>query len=458
MTVHGEHAATAAELADAIARPPAVRSRGLPPLWTVGALAFATVATLVGLGIGPYPISASAISRAALSHVPLLGIHSPLTSIQSAIVWQIRAPRVAMGLLVGAMLAVAGSAYQGTFRNPLADPYLLGVSEGAGVGATIVIAFLPAAAGGELLPLAAFVGGLAGVTIAYLLGRSVARQGGTGALILAGVTVAAFMTAVQTFLQQRQSETLQEVYAWILGGLDGSTWHQVLLAAPWVVVSTIVLVAHRRILDVLTVGDEEAASLGVNVQRARLTIVGAATIGTAAAVAFSGLIGFVGIIVPHTIRLLVSSSYRAIVPLSLMVGAGFLVLADVLARTVLSPAELPIGVVTAFFGAPFFAVVLQTQSVGRPVRTTVDAREVSVTLGDTVAVDRASIALEHGRMGGADRPQRRRQDKPVASARRTGAGDRHDPIAGARAAADQSDASSPRSSRWCRNCRRRRPR
>ncbi len=359
MTVHGEHAATAAELADAIAPPPAVRSRGLSPLWAVGALVFVTVATLVGLGIGPYPISASAISRAALSHVPLLGIHSPLTSIQSAIVWQIRAPRVAMGLLVGAMLAVAGSAYQGTFRNPLADPYLLGVSEGAGVGATIVIAFLPAAAGGELLPLAAFVGGIAGVTVAYLLGKSVARQGGTGALILAGVTVAAFMTAVQTFLQQRQSETLQQVYAWILGGLDGSTWHQVLLASPWVVVSTIVLVAHRRILDVLTVGDEEAASLGVNVQRARLTIVGAATIGTAAAVAFSGLIGFVGIIVPHTIRLLVSSSYRAIVPLSLMVGAGFLVLTDVLARTVLSPAELPIGVVTAFFGAPFFAVVLR---------------------------------------------------------------------------------------------------
>lgn len=359
MTIHGEHAATAAELAQAVAPPPAVRSRGVPPLWATGALVFVIVAVLVGLGIGPYPISVSAISRAALSHVPLLGVHSPLTPIQSAIVWQIRAPRVAMGVLVGAMLAVAGAAYQGTFRNPLADPYLLGVSEGAGVGATIVIAFLPAAAGGELLPLAAFVGAIAGVAIAYLLGNSVVRQGGTGALILAGVTVAAFMTAVQTFLQQRQSQTLQQVYAWILGGLAGSTWHQVLLAAPWILVSVIVLVAHRRILDVLSVGDQEAASLGVNVHRARLVIVAAATIGTAAAVAFSGLIGFVGIIVPHTIRLLVSSSYRAIVPLSLLVGAGFLVLTDVLARTVLSPAELPLGVVTAFFGAPFFAVVLR---------------------------------------------------------------------------------------------------
>ncbi|MGA2929517.1 MAG: iron ABC transporter permease, partial [Solirubrobacteraceae bacterium] len=188
---------------------------------------------------------------------------------------------------------------------------------------------------------------------------SVAREGGTGALILAGVTVAAFMTAIQTFLQQRQSQTLQQVYAWILGGLASASWHDVALAAPYIAISTAVLLAHRRILDVFSVGDEEAASLGINVRRARLLIVIAATVGTAAAVAVSGLIGFVGIIVPHTIRLLVSSSYRAIVPLSLLIGAGFLVLTDVLARTVLSPAELPLGVVTAFFGAPFFAVVLR---------------------------------------------------------------------------------------------------
>jgi iron complex transport system permease protein len=200
VTVQDEHGATAAALAAVTQRPSPVRSRGLPPAWAAGALVFVVAAVLVGLGVGPYPISVSAISRAALSHVPLLGVHSPLSSIQGAIVWQIRAPRVAMGVLVGAMLAVAGSAYQGTFRNPLADPYLLGVSEGAGVGATIVIAFLPAAAGGELLPLAAFVGAVTGVTIAYLLGNSVVRQGGTGALILAGVTVAAFMTAIQTFL------------------------------------------------------------------------------------------------------------------------------------------------------------------------------------------------------------------------------------------------------------------
>jgi iron complex transport system permease protein len=168
------------------------------------------------------------------------------------------------------------------------------------------------------------------------------------------------MTAVQTFVQQQHSQTLLQVYSWILGGLTGASWHDFLLVAPYVGVSAVILLAHRRVLDVLSLGDEEAASLGVNVRRVRLLIVGAATCGTAAAVAVSGLIGFVGIIVPHAIRLAISSSYRAIVPLSLVLGAGFLVLADVLARTVMSPAELPLGVVTAFFGAPFFAVVLRT--------------------------------------------------------------------------------------------------
>jgi iron complex transport system permease protein len=336
-----------------------VKARGLPWPWSLGAAVFLVGAVLFSLATGPFPIGAGAIAQAALSHLPLLHIHSPLNQIQSAIVWDVRAPRVALGVLVGGMLAIAGSAYQGVSRNPLADPYLLGVSAGAGVGATIVIAYAPGASGGELLPLAAFIGAMLAVVIAYALGSSVGRGGGTGALILAGVTVAAFLTAIQTFMQQHQSNTLQQVYAWILGGLSGATWHEVGLAAPYIVICAGVLVAHRRILDVLSVGDQEAASLGLNVGRTRMLIVAAATIGTAAAVAVSGLIGFVGIIVPHTIRLLVSSSYRAIVPLSLIVGAGFLVLTDVLARTVLSPAELPIGVVTAFFGAPFFAIVLR---------------------------------------------------------------------------------------------------
>jgi iron complex transport system permease protein len=178
-------------------------------------------------------------------------------------------------------------------------------------------------------------------------------------MILAGVTVAAFLTAVQTFLQQRDQQSLQAVYGWLLGGFDGADWHEVLLVAPYIAISSAVLLAHRRVLDVLSLGDDEAAALGLDVRRVRLVIVVAATAGTAAAVSVSGLIGFVGIIVPHAVRLAVSSSYRALLPLSLLLGAGFLVLADVIARTILAPAEVPIGVITAFFGAPFFALVLR---------------------------------------------------------------------------------------------------
>jgi iron complex transport system permease protein len=174
------------------------------------------------------------------------------------------------------------------------------------------------------------------------------------------VTVAAFLTAVQTFVQQQNSETIQAVYAWILGRLETAGWHDVLIVLPYVLVSAGLLLWHRRLLDVLAVGDEEASSLGVPVARVRLLVVVAATLGTAAAVALSGLIAFVGIIVPHAVRLLAGTSYRIVLPLSLAFGAGFLVLADLLARSVIAPAELPVGVVTAFFGAPFFALVLRT--------------------------------------------------------------------------------------------------
>ena len=329
-------------------------------MWQLCAGAFLVAALLVGLGIGPVGIGALGIAKSALSHIPFVDVHSPLSSVQEAILWQLRAPRVVLAALVGGMLAIAGSAYQGVFRNPLADPYLLGVAAGAGLGATIAIAMGLAAGSGQIVPVAAFLGATLAVVCAYFLGRSAGAARTTGALVLAGVTVAAFMTALQTVVQQQRSDTLRDVYAWLLGGFATAGWGDVAVAAPYIVVSSIVLLLHRRVLDVLSLGDDEATSLGIDVRRTRLLIVAAATAGTAAAVSVSGLIGFVGIIVPHTVRLLVSTSYRAVVPLSLAVGAGFLVLTDVLARTVLSPAELPIGVVTAFFGAPFFALVLRT--------------------------------------------------------------------------------------------------
>jgi iron complex transport system permease protein len=340
---------------------PLVEARGVGVRWGLAAGAFLVGALLVGLAVGPVGIGGTAIVRSALSHAPLLHVRTPLDAVEEAVIWQLRAPRVVLAALVGGMLAIAGSAYQGVFRNPLADPYLLGVAGGAGLGATLAIAYGAVAHGSSpVVPLAAFAGAVVSVVVTYALGRSAGAARATGALVLAGVTVATFMAAAQTFVQQQHTDVLQNVYSWLLGGFSTSSWSDVALVAPYVAASSLVLFLHRRVLDVLSLGDDEAASLGVNVARARLVIVAAATLGTAAAVAVSGLIAFVGIIVPHTIRLLVSTSYRAIVPLSLVVGAGFLVLADVLARTVLSPSELPIGVVTAFFGAPFFAVVLRT--------------------------------------------------------------------------------------------------
>jgi iron complex transport system permease protein len=319
------------------------------------AVAFLAAAVVAGVLVGPAGLPAGEVVQAFASKIPLLGVHSPLGPTESTIVFDLRLPRVALGALVGAMLAVAGGAYQGVFRNPLADPYLLGIAAGGGLGATLVIAYGPAGSSSSmLLPAVAFAGGAGSVVVTYLVGR------GTTSLILAGVTVAAFFTAIETFVQQQRSESIRDIYAWLLGQLETSGWTEVGIVAPYALVAAGALIAHRRLLDVLRLGDDEAAALGVDVARVRLAVIVAATLGTAAAVAVSGLIGFVGIIVPHAIRLLVGGSYRIVLPLSIVAGAGFLVFADLLARTVLTPAELPIGVVTAFFGAPFFAVVLRT--------------------------------------------------------------------------------------------------
>jgi iron complex transport system permease protein len=330
-------------------------------LWLAAAGIFLVAALLTGALVGPVHIGLFDAVESVVARLPFVHLRSPLSPTQEAIFWDIRLPRVVLGALVGSMLAVAGASYQGVFRNPLADPYLLGVAAGAGLGATIAVVYLPSGFGfHNALPPAAFLGASVAVALAYAIGRSAGRGSGGATLVLAGVTVASFFTAVQTFVQQQHSETLQEVYSWILGRLPSSGWNDVEILLPYVAVSLAGILLHRRLLDVLSVGDEEAATLGVHVGRVRLAVVVCATVGTAAAVAVSGLIGFVGIIVPHAIRLVAGPSYRLLLPLSVLVGAGFLVLTDVIARTALSPAELPIGVVTAFFGAPFFAIVLRT--------------------------------------------------------------------------------------------------
>jgi iron complex transport system permease protein len=343
----------------------AIRARGVPVAWACGAVAFLLASLAVGIVAGPVDLGLADVLRSVGARLHVPGVESPLSPTEESILWELRVPRVALGALVGAMLAVAGATYQGVFRNPLADPYLLGVAAGAGLGATIAIAYDPGGwSGRELLPVFAFVGGSVAVALAYLVGSSAGRGGDATTLVLAGVTITAFFTAIQGFVQQRNSDTLQEVYSWILGRLPSSGWSDVWTILPYVVLAGGVILTLRRVIDVLNLGDDEAASLGVDVARVRLLLVVAATVGTAAAVAVSGLIGFVGIIVPHTIRLLTGVGYRALLPLSVLVGAGFLVLADVVARTALAPAEIPIGIVTAFVGAPFFALVLHTTRGG----------------------------------------------------------------------------------------------
>jgi iron complex transport system permease protein len=319
-----------------------------------------TAACLAGIALGPVRLPPDAILLSLVDRLVGTAVVSGLSEREAAILWQLRLPRVVLGGLVGAILASAGAGYQGVFRNPLADPYLLGIAAGAGLGATLVFGYASGGLGWPIspLPLAAFAGALIGVAATYTLGRSVRGERGAASYILAGVAVGAFFTAVQTFVAQRDTDSLRQVYAWLLGRLSTSGWDEVLLVLPYAVVSTVVLLLHRRLLDVISVGDREAVALGVSVGRVRLTVVLAASLGTAAAVAVSGLIGFVGIIVPHTVRLLAGWSYRTLLPLSLLFGAAFLILADLLARVLLAPAEIPIGVITAFIGAPFFALVL----------------------------------------------------------------------------------------------------
>lgn len=338
------------------------RPAGIRPVWILGAAGFVILACAAALLIGPISIDRMGIVREVLDAALPFSIDSGLSDQQQAIVRNIRLPRVVLGLLVGAALGTAGASYQGVFRNPLADPFLLGVAAGGGLGATI--AFINQLGDGrgifDPVQVFAFIGAMVAVGLAWLLGVIGDRTRSAATLILAGVAIANFFTAIQTYLQQRNSDQIRRVFSWILGGLNTGGWDEPLQLLPVAVVCIGILWLSGRTLDILAVGDEEATTLGLSVGKARALIVVVASLLTASAVAVSGLIAFVGLIVPHTVRLLFGSSFKVIVPLSTVAGAGFLVLCDLLARTLLSPAELPIGVVTAFFGAPFFVVILRT--------------------------------------------------------------------------------------------------
>jgi iron complex transport system permease protein len=347
--------------------PSSVRQVRTDAQWYAAGILFLAGAVVLGASMGPAGPSWWRVPLAFLDRLPLLSVDSGVTEAQWNIVWKIRMPRVLLGGLVGGMLSIAGASYQGVFRNPLVDPYLLGAAAGAGLGATFALTVGRDATSSwvvDPVPAVSFLVAVFTVMVTYTVGASFGGSRSGVTLVLAGVAVVSFATALQTFLLQRNLDVVREVFQWILGRLSGATWDDVKLVTPYVVVSCVVLMFHRRHLDVFRVGDEEATTLGVSVVRTRLVIVIAATLGTAAVVSVSGLIGFVGLVVPHVVRLVAGASYRRVLPLSLLIGAGFLILADVPGRMLTSPAETPIGVVTAFIGAPFFIYLLRTRKVG----------------------------------------------------------------------------------------------
>ncbi|SOC57889.1 FecCD family ABC transporter permease [Ornithinimicrobium cerasi] len=337
----------------------AERAFRLPLPALLGALALILAAVLVSVTQGAAGLPVEGVVRSLVGALPGVSPEQTLTVQQQSVLWQIRLPRTVLAVLVGASLAMAGAGYQGVFRNPLADPYLLGVSAGAGLGAVLALGFGLDLSWGPVsaLPAAAFVGAVVAVTGSVVVARGSFRDPAT--LLLAGVAMAALFSAMQTYALTRLDETRsREVLSWLFGRLATHGWSPVTLLLPYVVLAGLVLLLHARHLDVLRLGDDEARALGLHPARSRLVVVTAATLITAAAVSVSGLIAFVGLVTPHVVRLLVGHSYRMLVPLSALVGGAFLALVDIGARTLAAPAELPVGVITAFVGAPFFCFVL----------------------------------------------------------------------------------------------------
>lgn len=323
---------------------------GMALLILVLAIFFACMAGSISI---PFPdifniLYARIFSTGALAHYP---------ASQISILLDIRLPRILMAGLAGAALAISGAAYQGMFRNPLADPYLIGVSQGAALGAVIGF-LLPFNLPVISIPALSFTGALLSVTAIFFI----ARTGKTlplTTLILGGVAVGAFLSAITSYFLIISGDRLHGIVFWLLGTLSVADWEKISIMTPYILAGSVVILLLARPLNIMQLDEEQARQLGINVEAVKLVILAAATLCTAAAVCFCGVIGFAGIIIPHAVRLIFGPDYRILLPISLITGATFLILADTLARTVLSPTEVPIGVITAFIGAPFFLYLLR---------------------------------------------------------------------------------------------------
>ncbi|MBO9589195.1 MAG: iron chelate uptake ABC transporter family permease subunit [Devosia sp.] len=313
-------------------------------------LASATIAVT----FGPADISPTEVWTTILHHLGLVP-ESPVSRLRDAIVWDLRLPRVIAAMGVGAGLALAGAVMQALTRNPLADPYLLGLSSGAALGAVTLVVMGFAL----LVPVGAFLGSLAALGLALLIAQLLGGATPVRA-ILAGISISALASAMTSFIifWSATGDSYREILSWLMGSLSGSGWVDAgLVAVSLLVCAPIVLVSARG-LDAFAFGDKSAASLGVDVARLRWTLLGASALLTGVMVAIGGAIGFVGLVVPHAVRLAVGSRHGKLLPLSMLVGAIFMLWADTMARTLFDPRELPVGIVTALVGAPAFLLIL----------------------------------------------------------------------------------------------------
>ena len=322
----------------------------------------ALLATIVAaVAIGTVPIPFAVTLRVVLAQVgwPGLTVPEDLPQTTLAIIWNLRLPRVLLAALVGAALSMAGAAFQGLLRNPLADPFTIGVSSGAATGATLAL-FLRVMLGWSFpqqVPLFAFVGALLAMFFVY----SLAKIGGkvpVVTLLLAGVVISSFLSAVISLLMVLAGEDMKGIFFWLSGGLAMRSWPYLWMAAPYLLLGVVLLTVFARELNILQLGEEAALHLGVPVETVKKILLAGASIITAAAVSVSGMIGFVGLIIPHAVRMVTGPDHRTLLPATALFGAIFLVWADVAARTALAPRELPVGIITAFVGAPFFIWLL----------------------------------------------------------------------------------------------------
>jgi iron complex transport system permease protein len=316
---------------------------------------------VVSLSIGSAHLPISHIIGILSKHLPWIGEHIEASWPQSSeqIMNKVRIPRVLLGILVGAALSIAGAGFQGVLRNPLADPYSLGVSSGASVGAAILIYFgLQFAWFGQwTVPIVAFLTGLISLFLVLKLALIEGKLK-METLILSGVVMQAFLGAIVSFLVSISNQVINEIIFWLMGSLALRGWSYTYMISPYLLIGLVILLSYARSLNLLSLGERQAAHLGVHVERTKLIVLITSTLVTAAAVSVAGVIGFVGLIVPHLVRLLVGPDYRLIIPLSAIGGGIYVLWADTLARTLLSPTEIPLGVITAFLGAPFFAYLL----------------------------------------------------------------------------------------------------